>query len=479
MSIKGIAIILLILPLGVFGQNRLVWEAPLEVNSDVTKGWNRPKIALTTGGVPIVMWGKANNREVYLARWDGEGFGSPVRVTPEGMNAFVQNWAGPSMDARGDTVFVAFKSQPENEGFVYTVRSVDGGKTFGDTVRVSDWNYTRFPEVSVLPGGDPVVNYMNFESGFLEPHYSVAVSNDRGMTYGDNVDVSAGAAGEACDCCPGFVLAEKDRIITLFRNNDNNLRDMWATVSIDGGKSFDRGADIDANNWEIGSCPSSGADGVTEGDSLLAVWMSGASGYSRINIGKVDLGNIGVGLNAELTPGSTANQNYPKVAGSGRQVVVVWQEANSGSLNILARASTSGIRGVLDSPTDTVNLPLTGSRQNPDIASDGDVFHVIWQDNRNRKVMYRRGRISGSSGLPSHSTEHRREIYPNPSTGIVHLTGSSQIEDIAVFTSNGVPVQVDFEGDKLDLSPLKNGVYLVEIQDQNGGRIVHRMIKMH
>ena len=138
----------------------------------------------------MVMWGKSNNLGVYVSTLNGTAFSSPLKVTPNGVNAFVQSWAGPGMDVLGDNVFVSFKSQPENAGFVYVVKSSDGGKTFGDTVRVSNNNWSRFPEVAVLPNGNPVVTFMDFDPNFKDPRYVVSVSKDGGKSFQQTVNAS-------------------------------------------------------------------------------------------------------------------------------------------------------------------------------------------------------------------------------------------------------------------------------------------------
>ena len=43
-----------------------------------------------------------------------------------------------------------------------------------------------------------------------------------------------------------------------FRNNDNNLRDIWLTRSTDGGDSFSSAFDVDETDWIVSACPSNG-----------------------------------------------------------------------------------------------------------------------------------------------------------------------------------------------------------------------------
>ncbi|MFT5824229.1 MAG: hypothetical protein ACI8ZM_005495, partial [Crocinitomix sp.] len=99
---KITSLLLLLLPLAVSAQS-ITWDNPIVVNDNNTIGNTRPKIVLAEQNIPLVMWGKATNQGVYTSRLSGSTFTAPVKVTPNGMTAFVQSWAGPDMGAKGDT----------------------------------------------------------------------------------------------------------------------------------------------------------------------------------------------------------------------------------------------------------------------------------------------------------------------------------------------------------------------------------------
>lgn len=82
-------------------------------------------------------------------------------------------------------------------------------------------------------------------------------------------------------------------IAVIYRNAINDVRDMRAAISHDGGNTYELGI-IDNNNWIIESCPSSGGEGVIIGDSLVSVFMNGVNGnkcfVSTLNINTLQPG---------------------------------------------------------------------------------------------------------------------------------------------------------------------------------------------
>ncbi len=467
---KKAALFLFLLPSLSFGQS-ITWDSPIEVNANRDFGHTRPKVVIPKDGSPVIMWGKANNLGVYVSKWNGSDFTSPLKVTPNGVNAFVQSWAGPGMEALNDDVFVSFKAQPENAGFVYVVKSSDGGKTFGDTIRVSSNNWSRFPEVAILPNGNPVVTYMDFDPNFKDPRYVVSVSKDGGTSFQKAVNASEKAPGEACDCCPGFIMADSERIIILFRNNDDDLRDIWASISEDGGATFELAKDIDKSNWMIGGCPSTGAEAIIVDDSLVSTWMSGATGNSMINIGTSNLSDLSVGMNAEITPGLTNGiQNYPKIAGDKSLLAVTWQEVANSSRNVNLALSVSGPLGFQKFTPIQVNINDKGVQQSPDIAYDGAYLHLVWQDLTAQKLMYRRGKVDlTASTKPLEKLPY--SIYPNPTTSKLSIELSDKnasITDIQLTDISGRPVDVKpmlvHNQLSLHLESLVSGFYFISMK---------------
>lgn len=162
------------------------WNAPVTVALGTTYSNIYPRIALTTGDMPQVIWGNGGPDKIYSARWNGSGFTTPLELNPAGVVPYMASWTGAEIATSGDMVYVVFSTAPNGStAQVYTVRSTDGGWTFQDTVRVDQIgsDIPRFPSVSVGLSDNVIVNFMRFNSAFENPEYSISRSIDGGVSY--------------------------------------------------------------------------------------------------------------------------------------------------------------------------------------------------------------------------------------------------------------------------------------------------------
>jgi len=58
-------------------------------------------------------------------------------------------------------------------------------------------------------------------------------------------------------------------------------------------------------------------------------------------------------------------------------------------------------------------------------------------------------------------------MYPNPTSGVLHIQSELPIEAATVYSSVGEKVQVSLIDNELDLSQLANGVYIVSLSINN------------
>jgi hypothetical protein len=456
----------------------LVWSAPEVVYNNTIAGFTRPKIVLTAGNVPVITWSKPgtpNGGNIYSVRWNGTGFGAPIKLNPMNVSVASGMMAGLNMASRGDTVYVVFGTYPYNTGRVYIVRSFNGGVSFSDTIRVT-WlpPISWLADVKVDDTGNPLVAFMKLNTDYTNARQYYAHSTDAGSTFTVGINASSVAPGEVCDCCSVGLTSKGSKRAVMFRNNNNNLRDIWAALSVDGGQTFPVVADIDQTNWMISGCPSSGPQGYFHGDSLYTVWMSEGTGKARIMLGSSSSTSLLTGFNTYLDDRTTGTymQNQPQISGSGDTLAVVWNDTRTGNQDGYLAFTTKGPMGLLDTAWSITASP--GEQFNFDVAYANGTIHITYSDEITQKVMYRRATISTMVGINVHELKGPKfVIAPNPSVGSLSLKISS--DGIHSASLNNVTGKMVWTTRDLisgqhhfDLTGVAPGVYFMTLLNQDG-----------
>ncbi len=453
----------------------LFWEQAIDCNS-VDQGALRPRIAVNGDGDPVVLWGDNSPMANHVAVGNGMTFSTPVEVSA-GFMPSVDDWMGSSIAGVGNTMWVVMKSAPEESSPIYVRRSDDGGYTWGDTVRVDPFDglVSRFPSIDVSDPDVPVVQYMQFDSGFSGARQ--VVTRMVGGTFMPPVQVSAPfAPGDVCDCCPNQVVADQQRVVALYRNAGGNIRVMWGASSDDGGASFPVGTYVDTTAWFLAACPSSGPDGYIFGDSLRYVWMSGANNGGKVYLGSAALDDLSIGEHVKVHSGQPSNlqQNFPRIAGSGDTLGVVWQQSFSGQNEILFSWSTNGPNGL--SEPDTVNIDQSGAQKSPDIAYANGAFHIIWSEPTLGQVRYRKATLGIDVGIIPVAGKEQPSLWPNPAPALIHVP--VRYRTATFLDASGRRVQATTESDgSVDVSALPSGQYTVVLTAADKSRAYGRFIK--
>jgi hypothetical protein len=452
------------------------WNAPVTVALGTTYSNVYPRIALTTGDNPQVIWGNGGTDKIYSARWNGSGFTTPLALNPDGVIPYIATWTGAEIATAGDAVYVVFSTEPVgNTAQVYTIRSMDGGLTFQDTVRVDQigTDIPRFPSVAVGLSGNVIVNFMRFNSSFVDPEYSVSRSIDFGMSYQAPINPTSAVPGFVCDCCPATVVTEGNKQVLLFRNDDNNIREIWGCYSTDGSASFTASAEIDQTNWIISSCPSSGPSGVIMGDSLVSTWMSNSDVY----ISSTNLNNQQIGVHRKLFPMGLGVQNFPVIAGKGDTLAVVWQGSNGGSTDVFFTYSVTGTSG-LGVNIDTLTAGTVGGQSRPDIQFSNGKFHVVYSDNVGNNVKYLHGTVDPNSlGVNELKPNAEIEIFTVQTEGKTTLRVRSKLNTestVQLISSAGQQLSIGNQQISAGISTIsipeniQKGIYYVVLETKTG-----------
>jgi type IX secretion system substrate protein len=469
-----------------YSQSGVTWSSSYTVATS-SYGNMHPRITVDGSNNPLVLWGNAMMQKAYFARWNGTAFTMPLTLNPSSIPVFAQSWAGPDIASKGDTVYVAYKQTPEDTNHIYLVHSFDGGVNFSAPSQVdfiAD-SVSRFPAVTTDDNGNPIVAFMKFDPNFMNARFVVTKSADYGNTFSADVPASGFSGGNVCDCCPAGILNSGNTVAVLYRDNLNNMREMWAGISTSSGNDFPSGFNVDQTNWLISMCPSSGPDGIIIGDSLYTTWMSSASGMSLVYWSKSSISNMISGPSIPLTgnfPGLTV-QNFPRMAHSGNAAAITWKQSVNGVAQI-GIFFTNNIYNGFPAVYDTIAFSASNNIVNADVFITPGVIHVVWQDDNSGTVKYRKGTFNPTS-LPGDliAAENKINVFPNPAKNDVTVQWNKNLPDIIslnIIDIAGrdllIPCKLENGKATLQLSSLNPGIFFIRLTDSEGKSFYKKLL---
>lgn len=453
----------------------------LNVTPTSANGNSRPRVVLVNDSVPLVMWGKSAsvNGAVFVSLWNGTSFGTATQISPSGLSVYVSPDEGGDIAVRGDTVYVVFFT---TDSRCYCVHSYDAGTTWSDTVRVDHQqehhNYT--PDVQVDRNGNPVVAFEASDNPMVITHQMVCRSYDGGNTFTMEQYADVNVAGVPCECCPPSLLINDSMTYVIYRNNDNNVRDIVMTISSDSGMTFPVVSEVDQNNWVVTSCPVAGAEGAFYRDSVLVFWKSGNKLW--YGCGHAQTGITGPDQLLEPSLSASVLQKHPFVLTLGDTVIYLWDDRRSSNYNCYISIFANGPQAVT-APfiiNDTTGSAENGTQQTPHLAVYGNDLHIVYQDIATGLVKYRKATIAGVVGVEELPQQLSPAIFPVPAKESFTITGIDEPFTVTIFSMNGEIVaaypQV-ISGQVLKSEGLAPGMYTVLITTESGVKSSVPLIK--
>lgn len=453
---------------------------PVTVTSGPAFGITRPRIALVQDSIPVVCWAKSTGA-VFFSRWTGTAFSTPMQVSPVGVQVYSGLPEGPEIAASGDTVYIAFfATYTAAPTRVFLVRSFDGGTTWSDTVRVDQQDSLEAfsPVVAIGPGGNPYIAYEGADSNSDHPHQYFTRSADAGSSFLPEVLASSSNVGQPCECCPPAIALQDTSVMVVYRNNQGNIRDFYVGYSGNDGSSFAPAVPIDFSNWYINACPSSAADLLVSGDTLVGAWVSRIGTSNKIVTGTWNHASQQSGWNRLADPNPpVTNQARPSIAGNGDTLLVVWDDLRNNNVDCFMSVSVNGINGLNTLLQINDTAADAGTQNNVNIEYASGKFHLVYSDVTGNAVVYRTGHIQGFTGGPEfEAPSFSAGVFPNPASDDVLLQVSALPQEAVFSLFDGSGRRVKEEKilsagmHKLSLSALDNGAYYYQIS--SGGQLV-------
>ena len=452
------SLFLLIIPSLSFSQN-LIWSQPIEVASGVSASL-RPRIALDIHDNPIVIFAQnANSNQLYKTKFNNNAFEPIVNLATA--SPYVSSAAGPEIAFADDIIYISFED--ENEG-VYILKSINGGTTFSDTVRVDNvYNKAVLPNVNIKSDFNPLISFTRVNSSWTQINQVVSNSIDGGQTFLQDVSASVITPNQPCECCFSKVVSEGNTQVSIFRNNDNNVRNFYASVSNDGGQSFSDYLEIDLLDWSLNACPDAGPDAYLKNGKLFITYRSGSLGPNRVFVARIDLNSLSVD---QVTPidealSSSMSQKHPDIAGDENNVGVVWMDNRSLLNDCFFSYSTDGFDS-WSNPIYISDSSLMVQFVEPDVAYRNNKFHFVYRNQNQNIILYRTAELQNTSSL--------HEVVFNLDINDSKIQLSERL-NYQLFDVSGKLIQNGFES-TLDISGLSKGLYLLKTSTS-----VHKFVK--
>ncbi len=292
-----------------------------------------------------------------------------------------------AMDATGG-VYVAYEYVEANRSRrIYVSRSVDGGATFSAPVRV-DHNAGPNPQiasdahVAVDQTGRVYVAWRDNRNGSGDIYFNRSL--DFGATWsGTDTRLDSGAGYSDR---PRIAATSTGSVYVVFEDDRFGSVDVFAASSQSFGAAF--GADVkldidafanDSLNPEIAALPGSSRAWV--------VWEDYRDGLADVRMNMTSDGGVTWGASdkrVDADPAGMGGSTHPDVAADGGLVFVVWEDDRNGALDVYLNFSMDW--GATFQPVDwRVDTGTAGSydSQLPEVEASPGRCHIVWMDYRN------------------------------------------------------------------------------------------------
>jgi hypothetical protein len=280
--------------------------SPIRVS---TEGLNaaEPAIAAGRDGAAYVAWvghGARKEADVWLTRVEGTESKSnvePARINRTPGEATAWRGDAPSVAVAPEgVVYVAWTARAGEGGqatTLYVSASRDGGRSFGEPVKVNDDSTQGVHGMHSLAVGDDGRVYvawlderdipkaqdgdahgqmsgkMPMQHGEHNREVFFSYSTDGGRTFASNRRVAV----EACPCCKtSLAVSREGRVYVGWRQVlPGDFRHIAVASSVDGGETFNAPVVVSDDRWELRGCPVSGpALAAGDGDRLTVLWFT-------------------------------------------------------------------------------------------------------------------------------------------------------------------------------------------------------------
>ncbi len=327
------------------------------------------------------------------AALDSYSFFSNIRVNdnPPGSSFETPYSSGShAMAARGDTVYLVWRSDRNTNSTIYFDKSTDGGNTWGTDVRITDSDSAAImPALAVGQDGTIYVSWTDFRDYYAtDRHIYFAKSINGGTSFLPSVRVCNDH--EAYQAFSSIAVNDSGLIFVAWedgRNSATQKLDVYCARSVDGGASFLSSVRVD----DTGTDSSGQGGGIAVKDSCVFIAFNDYRyDYNYRNIYFAKSTNNGQSFDTNILVNDTTGQvnrtqRYPSICVDMLGIYMAWADDRNGDFDIYFTKSTDGGLTFTSPNINLIDAAGESYAQGyPSLACDdsGGVY-CAWEDRRN------------------------------------------------------------------------------------------------
>ena len=381
--------------------NSYSFSEPIIVNNNPELGLTRPRIVVVENDSPVIMWTSINNNKIYISRYDGFEFTEPVSILPENFTFFGAPNYGPEIDNNGNTIAIVFSNSVNKINNLYFMYSLDAGLTFSNPVKIIEEDaFIEGAGVHINSNNIPIVTYENLQSNGEANQlvgFGQFIEDSPGVLFGDFIIANSLTDGVPCECCLGDLTSNEENLIFSYRNNINNVRNMFACKYNNLTTMFEEGFSIDNYNQSLTVCPTEGPKSLLINNYLITSFKSYGYSPSRISSTVYDLDNEILISESEVDWGQGyGTQSLPEIAGNESVIAVVWKEFRYYNFDVFISISNSPSNSseINFNTSNSVSSTIPNSQNandftSVDLSEHNGKFHIVYLDFNDSVLYYR------------------------------------------------------------------------------------------
>ena len=249
----------------------------------------QPQICIDSRGVIHLVYGVEHSIQYVRSADGGQSFSEPKTVFDGKQKLALGHRRGPRIAITGSNLCITAICGAEGkgrDGDLLAIRSPDKGETWAAPVQVNDHIDSAregLHGMAAEPNGRIACTWLDLRNGKTE--LMCSTSSNGGETWSKNVVAYRSPDGSICECCqPSAAWDGNGRLFLLWRNQISGNRDMYVSISSDGGETFSSVNKQGTDSWMLNACPMDGGGITALSDGrLLTVWRRRENIYVSLN----------------------------------------------------------------------------------------------------------------------------------------------------------------------------------------------------